>query len=610
MKTKKHILKTLITLAIICGATTSCSSFLDEVNHHSQSADEYFATANGYETLINGAYSTLKSVYNSKDRLVLGQIGTDIATQYYSGNVNPVNQYTVTYDSNQENVSALWNNLYAALKNVNAAIERADNVLLKANDPDGIEENILKQRVAEAKALRALYLFEIVRNWEQAPLMLSEPKEAVKTAEYTGGEAFYEQILTDLADAIAVLPARQTGNDYGRMSASSARHLRALVYLTRGYQTYADSKDFENAFKDAEEVYLNSGHKLLDDFQMVHRQSNEINDEIIFCVGFSNESNHNKNTWPKWYLFPYREGWQGLTKDSYYGNDDATLMPTKYAYLMYDWKKDRRASVTFMSPVNGNPETSTDGRNTGKNWFQCTDAVPGLFEVGDMVIYFPVPTDSDFKVWTQQDKDTVKYTVYNFPTGDPADMSTDDYFKNGYQSNNSTTRAFLPVWKFKDANVMWLEDNSPSGTRDIYLFRLAETCLIATEAAIKNNDNTNALKYINLVRDRAKNNAPEQGLPSYTGTITIDNVLDERAMELFGEVSRWNDLQRTGKLAERVLKYNWDVTHITGGTQTLLSASTFENKYKLRPHTISLVKLPLQRTGIRQQSGMVTRIKR
>lgn len=84
---------------------------------------------------------------------------------------------------------------------------------------------------------------------------------------------------------------------------------------------------------------------------MVHRQSNETNDEIIFSVGFSTGANHNVNNWPKWFLFPYREGWAGLSKDSYYSNDDAAAIPTKYAYLMYDWLKDRRASVTFMSPV-------------------------------------------------------------------------------------------------------------------------------------------------------------------------------------------------------------------------------------------------------------------
>lgn len=115
------------------------------------------------------------------------------------------------------------------------------------------------------------------------------------------------------------------------------------------------------------------------------------------------------------------------------------------------------------------------------------------------------------------------------------------------------------------------------------MFRLAETCLIAAEAAVKNNDNTNALYYINKVRERAAKNASETGLSLYTGTVTLDDVLDERAMELFAEVPRWNDLQRTRKLAERVLKYNWDTRNIAGGIPTQLTEESFLSKYIRRP---------------------------
>ena len=74
------------------------------------------------------------------------------------------------------------------MKNVNAAIGRAAMVVTKDQDIfDGIDKEILAQRVAEAKFLRALYLFEIVKNWGQAPLILEEPTSPSTTSQLDSG---------------------------------------------------------------------------------------------------------------------------------------------------------------------------------------------------------------------------------------------------------------------------------------------------------------------------------------------------------------------------------------------------------------------------------------
>src|SRR5690606_29840095 len=103
-----------------------------------------------------------------------------------------------------------------------------------------------------------LYLFEIVKNWGQGPLMVEEPMAPTNTAQMSAAPAFYELILNDLNDAIAGLPPRQTGANYGRASASAAKHLRSLVYLTRGYEDYGVAADYDNAFSDAVDVINNS----------------------------------------------------------------------------------------------------------------------------------------------------------------------------------------------------------------------------------------------------------------------------------------------------------------------------------------------------------------
>ncbi|MDR1370067.1 MAG: RagB/SusD family nutrient uptake outer membrane protein [Dysgonamonadaceae bacterium] len=586
-------MKNLYFIVLLIGlAITSCTSFIDEVNYSSQGAEAYYATKDGYESLVTGCYASLKSVYNSTNYYSLAHLGTDLGTFNRTDNPNVLNSYTVQYNSGNGTVSGLWTSLFNGLKNFNAAIGRSGSVITTGRD--ALSPDVLAQRVAEVKALRALYLFEIIRNWGQAPLITTEYMAPVTAHQYNSEQEFYDQILSDLSEAnLNLLPWRQTGAAYGRVSRATAKHLRALVYLTRGYLSFGTPQDFTNAFNDATDVFNSSGHELLDDYMMVHRHANQRNNEILFNIGFANAANYNNNNWHMYYLFPYREGFQGLGQSVIYSNDWATVMPTKQAYMQFDWLKDRRASVTFMSPLNADPVASTDGTNRGQNFFAATNAVAGSFAVGDTCLYFPVPTDAKYKFWIQVEKDAQlakahPYKIFNYPTGNPGDMSPDtdgnDYFKMGYQSSNGTTRAWNPVWKFKDANVQWSSGNTGTGTRNIYIFRLAETCLIAAEAAVKLNDNPNALLWINKVRNRAANNAPEAGLPDFTGTVTLNNILDERGRELLGEVPRWNDLQRTGLLVERVLQYNWDVRNV--GT-TLLTQDTYNSKFKLRPIPLS-----------------------
>ena len=81
-------------------------------------------------------------------------------------------------------------------------------------------------------------------------------------------------------------------------------------------------------------------------------------------------------------------------------------------------------------------------------------------------------------------------------------------------------------------------------------FRLAETYLLLAEARLMQNNAQGAADAINVIRKRA--NAPEITAKD----ATIDFLLDERIRELVGEELRRFTLVRTGKLVERVKKYN------------------------------------------------------
>lgn len=80
---------------------------------------------------------------------------------------------------------------------------------------------------------------------------------------------------------------------------------------------------------------------------------------------------------------------------------------------------------------------------------------------------------------------------------------------------------------------------------NIPVLRLSEAYLIAAEAAVKLNKNSDALHYLNVIVQRAN---PEKEV---TGTVTLERVLTERRKELVGEGHRLFDAMRNNQTIER-----------------------------------------------------------
>lgn len=75
-------------------------------------------------------------------------------------------------------------------------------------------------------------------------------------------------------------------------------------------------------------------------------------------------------------------------------------------------------------------------------------------------------------------------------------------------------------------------------------FRMGEIYLIAAEAAMELGDQDNARKYINAVRTRA-------GIQEITDNVTLDDIVQERRVELAFENHRFYDLKRW-RLADKI----------------------------------------------------------
>lgn len=133
------------------------------------------------------------------------------------------------------------------------------------------------------------------------------------------------------------------------------------------------------------------------------------------------------------------------------------------------------------------------------------------------------------------------------------------------------------ITKFKNVTSAGKAGKDPSGNyadTDLALIRLAEVYLNAAEAAVATGDSAKALQYVNLLRTRAE-------APTLT-SITMDNILDERARELYWEGFRRTDLIRHGKFT--TASYLWP---FKGGVKDGRAVEDFRNLYPI-PQNIVL----------------------
>ncbi len=78
-----------------------------------------------------------------------------------------------------------------------------------------------------------------------------------------------------------------------------------------------------------------------------------------------------------------------------------------------------------------------------------------------------------------------------------------------------------------------------------------------------NGSTADAQKYLDEVRDRAYNVANGGSAPEVT--VSLDNILDERRKEFFGDGLRYWDLVRTGNAAKYLGPLGWKPNGKLGG---------------------------------------------
>ena len=261
-----------ISLILFLFALGSCSKDFLENPPLTTITDATFPTTERDALLVtNAAYSNLRNWWYMGG-YPLADIMSDDQTKGSEDGSNPDLALfeNFEYGASHAYILAWYQTLFQSVRHANIVIEKVP--------PIEMDEALKSRYLAEAKFLRALSYFDLVRIWGAVPKVTTVTPERTLTRT-DPAELYSDIIIPDLMEAIEVLPEKSaySPEDLGRATKGAAKALLARIYLFRG--------DFENANKYALEV-INSGQYELDaDYANVFSIHGEFGLGSIFELG-------------------------------------------------------------------------------------------------------------------------------------------------------------------------------------------------------------------------------------------------------------------------------------------------------------------------------------
>lgn len=532
----KKILYSVALAACCMGTMTSCSDFLDASNKSNVTAKQSFATKEGLNNLVNNAYQHLQNVYAAPLFTSCFSAGTDM----YADARNKMNEALNTYETltpENTDIKNLYTYLYSGIRAANSVSYYAQTAQ--------VDDKTKGQLVGEARVLAAYEYYLLVNNFGGVPIM----KDFLTTADTgypkSSAEDVYAYIISELEDVISknVLQASTATKGGGRISQETAKAILAKTYLSAAWDLNKQEY-FSKAAALADEVI--AGRKLTTPFADLWKAdgSGDDNAEFLWDVEYDLATANNTTSGGT--------EWSGYYCNYLGGNEDnikattSSYVPTLYALHCFK-KGDQRYDATFMKEL---PDINKgNAANTGYwTWYKNGESLVGK----PVTRYYSAwyETDADFEAWKAIDPAN-RANTYRIPMDSQSKEAQNmDGRDMEYYDNQQLVYGSSPCKKFDDSKTAKTEKNTCY--RDIHIITLPEMYLVAAEAYLKAGDNPKALARLNEVHQRA-------GLSALTGTITIDDILDENACENFGNEARWMDLRRTQTLVTRCTKYNHEM---------------------------------------------------
>ena len=231
----KTIYNIICTICVICGLT-ACSDFLEEQVPQATLTQDEVKNPEYIDNVLISAYAGLVTIEDMNASFSLWNYDTRSDDAYVGGSDfsdgEPFHRLEKSSGvmTTDWPFSSIWTRFYNYLSRVSLSLD----ILASADQGNAT----IQQRTAEMKFLRAYGHFQLKRLFKKIPFvnkpnMTEEDYNNLSNTEYTNDEG-WQQIINDLEDAYAVLPATQT--EKGRPTKAACAAFLAKVYLYKAYR--------------------------------------------------------------------------------------------------------------------------------------------------------------------------------------------------------------------------------------------------------------------------------------------------------------------------------------------------------------------------------------
>lgn len=535
-----------ICLVLILGMFSRCKDYLDTRNP-GQSDDEFVTSSpeEAYKTLswAYGEYRTNVAAggnYNWQD--VLGSDAEYMSEFPTANNVIARLQPEATAIGNGTQYNSL-NIILARAARIAEAIEKKG--VHQAN-----ETNIWTHLYGEAKTMRALCGWELVRHFGDVPF--GYENQYVQDYELTSRFEIMDELIEELKSVEGhMYKVGEGGITVERLNRSYANALIGEIALhAGGWQTIRT--DMPGLYGDVQFDY-----KGIDDGTCVYARRKDYMDYIRIAEQYLNLAVNTHNGTARL-----------ITADSRAVNN-----PFQVHWQEINSRRSSPESLFEIScaPGHGGELPYSQGRpgsNNGAvsvlNTFAAIRIIPSFFYNS----YEPGDKRRDVSmVVTGSDAATGREAL--MPLGAGTRIGGGGPSINKWDQNRGDN-PLIPNNAFRNAGMNYT------------IMRMADVMLMLAEAkAILGNDNAGAVSLVNQIRTRAFGDN-SKNIPALAGEALLDAIYEERRLELLGEGDvRW-DMIRSGKFNERAIKVRQEMENMiagltSNGYYTFASGRTISN---------------------------------